>query len=204
MLEQNRPLEKSPFLVKGLVYQGACTYYEKNVPGGLAAVLRTLADPALAAFLQQPFAADEKYDVLPMVQISRAAAEVAAISEQRMVGENARWMAQRDIGGFLKMILHFSSPKIVATMLPMAAHQYFDFGSAEGKLVGPSALQAAQHGVPTKLAPWMMWAVMGFAPVALELAGAKSVRVQQVGELSITGKQAGFEICTLTWRILWT
>ncbi len=196
-------LGKSPFCTKGLVYLGAKEFYQNNIPGGLAAVYKGLADERLRAFFQQEFVDQFKYDILPLVPISAAAAAVAGTSPEDLVRSNARALAQRDINGIYSLFLRMSSPKMVATMLPKASLQYFSFGTAKGEMQGPTSLLAYQSGIPTDAAAWMMWAVQGFAPVALELAGAHLVTVLQQGNLVSEGSFQGYPVCKLTWRIQW-
>lgn len=49
----------------------------------------------------------------------------------------------------------------------------------------------------------MVWAVEGFAPVALELAGARDVRVASKGDLVGDGNRGGHETVSLKFTIGW-
>ena len=195
---------KSPFLAKGAVYAGAHDYYEEHVPGGFAAVCAALDDAALRAFVSQPFLTRSSYDVLPIIPLSRVAAGVAGLAHRDLVVGNARWLAERDIGGVLRVLLRLASPAQVAQRLPRATLHYFNFGAAEGRLVDRTTLDVKQTGIPTPLALWMVWAVDGFATVALELAGARSPKILMMGSAVRDGEKDGLETSTLSWRIRWS
>jgi hypothetical protein len=108
-------------------------------------------------------------------------ARAAGLDHRDQVIENARWMARRDIHGVYRLPLKLAAPERVAIKLPRVSMQYFSFGEAAGWLVGERAMEATQRGVPEALARWMIWAVEGFAPVALASAGARGARPRQVG-----------------------
>jgi hypothetical protein len=192
----------SGFLCKGLVYLGAFDFYERRIAGGKAAVAAALTDPALRAFAQHLFLASGKYDILPIVDISAAAASIAHVPHKELVIENAQWLARRDLKGVLKLLLKLTSPSSVAVRLPRVSMQYFSFGEAEGELQGERRMVARQRGVPAALTSWMMWAVEGFVPVVLGHAGAKTVRVHG-GRTTEDAPRAGAPTVTLEWELDW-
>ncbi len=194
--------EAATFRVKGLVYQGAREFYATAVIGGLDAVHAELRHPGLEAFWAQHFVPGGWYDILPIVEISRSAAHAAGVPHLRFVRDNAAWVARRDIGGVYRALLKLASPSLVATRLPRAALQYFDFGSAEGNVTG-NTLRAWQRGVPEPLGRWLIACVEGFAPVALGAAGAQNVVVR--AELpESAGEDRGQRVVNLAYEIRWT
>ena len=167
---------KPPFRAKGLVFLGARDFYAEHVPGGCEAVRASLP-PDLGAFFDQQFLSGGWYDVMPILPISAAAGRVAKEPHPRIVRENARWLAKRDLRGIYKLVVSMASVEMVAERLPDLSLRYFDFGSADGKMVGTTAFESTRCGIPASLADWFMFATSGFVPVALESAGAKEVRV---------------------------
>jgi hypothetical protein len=194
---------KSPFLVKGLVYNGAKDYYEGHVRGGLQAVFDQISSEPLRAFFEQRFLPSVKYDILPILPISHAAAQAQGIPQEQLVVDNARYLADQHINGIYKVLLKLSSPKRVASMLPRASIQYFDFGTARGQLLDNQTLRAIQTGVPSELASWMVWVVDGFAEVALVMAGASNVKVSLKDNPVKDGVVEGYETSALKWEIRW-
>jgi hypothetical protein len=205
MAAKDKTPGESPFKALGVVYTGARDYYETGaVPGGYAAVLPHIVDPALRKFAEQPFVYAGFYDALPIVGISQAAAMAAGLTHKELAVRNARWLAERDIGRVFRFLLQSLSPPQVALRLPKASMRFFQFGTAEASLIDDCMVEAKQTQVPTALALWMIWSVEGFAPVALEMAGATNVRVLMAGAPQRDGEVDGFETSTLLWRIRWS
>lgn len=171
----------SPFHAKGLVYGGAREFWERTVPGGCSAVRSAIAatgDAQLAGFLDQPFVASGLYDILPIIPLSAMAARLRGVPHAQHVRENAAWMAERDLRGVYRIILAVTSIEMVASRLGGLSMKYFDFGRAETSRVGDRVLESRRSGIPAQIAPWFIFAADGFVPVALKLAGAKSVRLR--------------------------
>jgi len=169
----------APFRAKGLVYQGALAFYDRTVAGGSSAVLEALLkmQPAagLAEFFAQPFVAGVWYDLMPILPLSEAAAHVAGMALQRLVRDNAAWLARRDLNGVYKAIISLASPEMVAKRLPALSLRYFDFGGNVEVATTAKSLSAVRTGIPNQLGDWFMHCTEGFVPVALALAGAVDV-----------------------------
>jgi hypothetical protein len=119
------------------------------------------------------------------------------------VRENAVWVAQRDLRGAYKIILAVASIEAVATRLGGLSMRYFDFGSAETRKTGPHEIESNRVGIPAALGAWFTWCAEGFIPVALKLAGAKSVDVHASSPRP-DGVAHGVPTVRLTFRIAWT
>lgn len=164
------------FNTKGLVFLGARQFYSEQVDGGCDAV-RAYLDPELATFFDQTFLSGAWYDVMPLLPISVAASRAARMPHSRMVRENAQWMAKRDLRGIYRLIVAVASAEMIVERLPALSLRYFDFGHADGKMVGDKSFETTRFGIPASLADWFVVATLGFVPYALGLAGAKDVRV---------------------------
>lgn len=191
----------SAFRCKGLVYQGAKRFYDARVPGGAKHVAGLITDEALRVFWEQPFLAGGWYDALPIVELSRVAAHAAGVPHTQLVKESARNVAERDVNGVYKVLLKLASPELVVKRLPRAALQYFDFGTTRDEQLEGKSYTAVQAGVPEILGSWMSTCFAGFAPVALELAGGRNVRVRSVA--SPARPRDGLDMVDLRVTILW-
>lgn len=174
------PIGESPFRARGLLFQGAIDYYDVAIPGGRAALLQSL-EPRLRAFSEQMFIPSAKFDALPVVPLSAAAAKLLGRPHLDLVRDNARWLAERDLRGVLKLLLGVLSAATVAQRLPRAALRYFDFGEGEAAMSAPNVCHGRQHAIPAFLAEWFAAAVEGFVPVVLQKAGARMPRVRTLG-----------------------
>jgi hypothetical protein len=184
---------------KGLVFHGARDFYDLFVPGGGSAVAACAAraNPELGSFFSAPKLAGGWYDVMPIVPLSRAASELLAVPHAQLVRDNAAWLARRDLHGVYRFLLRLASIESVAMRLPALSMRYFDFGGADGRMIGPNVMESSRFGIPAALVDWFQWAVEGFTPVALTLAGARQVKV-----LTAPPPRAG-AIVTLRFRISW-
>lgn len=185
---------------KGLVYVGARTFYAERIPGGIAAVDGALESDAARGFLQQHFIPGAWYDVEPLQALNAAAGRVARVSPFQLIRESARWQAHRDIHGVYRMLLRLATPDLVVTRLPRAAVQYFDFGVVSGEWASPGVYRAEARGIPAHLRLWFNAAIEGFAPVALETAGAKDVEVRALAPAA----EATPATMTLRYEFRWS
>jgi hypothetical protein len=190
------------FRAKGLVYHNACDFYEQQIPGGLRAVLGQLDEPELRTFLQQPFATDRWYDAIPIAPISLAAAKARRSTHAKLVRENAAWSAARDLQGPFRSVLRLGPIPMVAQYFPKLSMQFFDFGSAEARMLRDKTCEVAHLGVPASLASWFVWAVEGYVPVVLTLAGAKDIRVKAAPPRP-DGDVRGMPTMRLAFEIIW-
>jgi hypothetical protein len=191
----------APFQAIGMIYLGVREFCARRVPGGDDAISQRL--PAdVQRFWRQLFLANGKYDALPLLAITRAAAELAGMEQPDLVRENARFIAHRDIHGVYRLLLKIASPRQVALRMAKVSMRYFFFGAAESEPIGESAVLARQTGVPTVFADFLTWAAEGFATVALETAGASGVSVQRQAQVP-DGEVGGIETSTITWHMQW-
>jgi hypothetical protein len=171
------PSAAPPFRAKGLVYSAARDFYAEHIRGGCDAV-RAYLSPELAGFFDQQFLSGGWYDIMPILTISAAAARAATQPYSRIVRDNARWLAKRDLRGIYKVIVAVASIEMVVEKLPGLSLRYLDFGRAEGKMIGERVFESTRFGIPVPLADWFVFATNGFVPIALESAGAKNVHVR--------------------------
>ncbi len=169
---------ESPFRMKGLVYGAAKECYDELIPDGSAAVLAHMESGTLREFFGQTFLPGAWYDALPLVRVSAVAARVAGKTHAQLIRGNAAWVAARDVRGVYKFLLQLASADLVAQRLGRVSMQYFDFGGAEGSIIRPKVLESYRFGIPAPMAQWFIHAAEGFTPVALELTGARNVRVR--------------------------
>lgn len=200
------PAGESPFRVKGLVYQGLTEYFDAKISGGHSAVLahasREDTTGTLGRFLGTRFAPGTWYDALPLAPLTEAAARVHGKTQPRVVRDAAAFIARRDLLGVYKAMLSEAKPEAIAIRLPALSLRYFEFGAADGGLIGPQTLVARRSGVPEDLARWMVWAVEGYVPTALAMAGAIDVRVSANEPKRDSGP--GGATMQLEFRVAWT
>jgi uncharacterized protein (TIGR02265 family) len=193
---------EGPFHAKGLIYKGLVASTDARCPGGYAAVLARIDDERMKNFLTQNFLAASWYDVMPLLAFSKLAAQVANVPHVKYAHDGARFTANRDINGVHRFFLKLASPKLVADRLPRLMMQYFDFGRVEGVATGPRSYELSAHEIPEPIAQWLMLMIEGFVPVALQLAGAKSV-VAKIDPPEPDGSAKGVALVSTRLHLTW-
>jgi hypothetical protein len=196
----------STFRTKGLVYLGAIEFWDKVVPGGTEAVGRALVDaghPEVAALIETHFIPGAWYPVFPIVTCAVAAARLRSMQVGPHIRENAAWIARRDLRGVYRMILSVASVDAVAKRLGPLSMRYFDFGASETREVRPGVVESDRIGIPAALASWFVWCAEGFVPVALTMAGAKTVDVRSAAPVP-EGERSGIKTVRIRFEISWT
>lgn len=176
------------------------------MPGGTAAVRGALADAAqgdAARFLETRFVAGGWYSIMPIVPSAVAAARLRRMPVAQHVRENAAWVAQRDLRGVYRVLLTLSSVEAVAMRLGSLSMRYFDFGGAESRKTRTGAIESERVGIPAPLAAWFTWCAEGFVPVALKMAGAKTVEVRSAAPRP-DGSCRGVETVRIAFELVWT
>jgi hypothetical protein len=190
------------FRAKGLLYKGLVASTDARCPGGYSAVLARIEDGPLKDFLAQSFLAASLYDVMPLIAFSKMAAQVANVPHSKYARDGARFAANRDINGVHRFFLKLASPKLVADRLPRLMLQYFDFGRVESAALGPRSYEIVAHEIPEPVAHWLMLMIEGFVPVALQIAGAKSV-VAKIDTPEPDGSTKGVALVSTRLHLTW-
>jgi uncharacterized protein (TIGR02265 family) len=193
---------QSPFRVKGVTYRNFWDFVAERVPGGRAAVLEQLRDPALRAFAEQTFLPSSFYDTLPTVLMCQAAATVARLPSNEFVRELSRYSVERDTKGVYRFLLRLASPGMIMERTPAAARQYFNFVQASVEKVGPKSYRTRAHGIPEFLAQFYMTVTEAFLRHALTLAGARNVQ-NQWGRPEPDGDREGVPLVVVQRQMSW-
>ena len=202
----SNPQSASSFRAKGLVHLGAIDFWEATVPGGARAVRAALiaaGQEPCARFYEDRFVAGGWYPVMPVLPSAVAAARLRRKAVGDHVRENSAWLAERDLRGVYRVILSVVSVDAVANRLGGLSMRYFDFGAAETRAVEGGAIESSHVGIPAALGSWFNWCAEGFVPVALKMAGARSVEVRTSPPLP-DGSRDGVDIVRLRFEIRWT
>jgi hypothetical protein len=192
----------SPFRMKGHVYRGVLEHLDTVVPGGTYAVRTELRDSNVRAFFEQSFLPSGWYDILPSLPLVVTSARLAAIPFLQLARQVARAQAARDIHGIYRFVLKLSSPDMVISRMSRATAQYFDFGSTELKTLSQGHAILERTGVPAPLVGFYCGLTEGFVMVALEMTGAKDVKVRPSRPVR-DGERSGVETMTIPFDVRW-
>jgi len=197
------PAGSSPFHIKGTAYRGHIEYAEAHIPGGQAAIVAELKDPALRAFFGQPFLAATWYDMLPMLPLGAAAARLVGMPLDDFLRFRTRLQAESDMRGVYKVLLQFVTVESLALRIPRIAATYYDFGSADSRLVAPGHVESVRRGVPEFLLPWHNPVSETYMEKVISLGGGKSPSVK-VTQVERDGVAHGVRLSAVTFALRWT
>ncbi len=171
------PPGESPFRVKGISYKSFLEHMEVRAPGGAAAVIAALPDPALRAFFGQRFLVGSWYDILPIAPLHATAAKLLGMSEEAFGRMQSRYQADKDINGIYRILLKLASPAGLLQRMPALTAQYQDFSRSSVEMVDKKSARAVYEGMPRMLLPWYLPATEAYTVRVLECAGAKRPRM---------------------------
>jgi hypothetical protein len=197
------PVGTSPFRIKGTSYRGHLDYAEAQIPGGQAAIVAQVKDPALRAFLSQPFLASSWYDMLPMLPLGAAAARVVGMPLDEFLRYRSRLQAESDMRGVYKLLLQFVTVEALALRIPRIASTYYDFGSADARVVAPGHVESVRTGVPEFILPWHNPVSETYMERVISLGGGKNPSVK-VTDVAREGVAHGVRVATVTFALRWT
>ncbi|MEI8256152.1 MAG: hypothetical protein WCJ30_10825 [Deltaproteobacteria bacterium] len=192
----------SPFHVKGLVYIRTRGYFDAYVPGGFRALIESMPDPALRAFISQQFLAMRWYDALPVEPLVRAEAARTHQTVSAYLKKRAGWQAEEDIKSVYSLLLRIASPERVANHLPRLMSQIVDFGVLTVEPGPTGGVVMRMRGMPALLVPWYQGGFAAYAERALLLAGAKKV-AYDITVSPPSGEQAGVTLVDLVVSLRW-
>jgi hypothetical protein len=196
------PVGTSPFKIKGSVYAGLLSRYEKLVPGGLERVLQEIDDPETREFFSQKFLPNHWYDYLPNLLVDRAAIAASGRPAEEFLNEAATLHVESDLGGIYQALLFFSSPEAAMRRLPLINKQYFNFGHTEVQIVGKGVAETCISGWPDIIAPFYQLTASTFVHRLIELSGGKNPQGKWA-EPEIDGEKAGIKTFRLRARTTW-
>ena len=193
---------ESPFRVKGVLYLGTQTYFERNVRGGLQALLDVIEEAELRDFIGQHFLPSSRYDVMPVPALIVHEALAVGKSLEDYLDERTTWQATQDIHGVYRFLLKLASPELVVKRMPQVLVQMFEFPTAEMEMQGERDALVTFHRIPVPLEQWLRIGFSVYGRTALTLAGAKNVALD-FDRSSDEGTEAGLRMRTLRMNIRW-
>jgi serine/threonine-protein kinase len=196
------PPGQSPFHIKGLPYRGFVHLVGKTVPGGLDAFAAALDDPRLATFVQQPFLASARYDVLPLLPLFMALARVIQTPFETLVRETATAQVRYDARTAYQRVLSGASPAAITEKIGRFGAQYYDFGTFTGTNPEPGVTVIVHAGVPAYLQPWYLPMHVQYTLEVARLCGGTDVRVLS-SQTVPDGDKDGFPLVATTTALHW-
>jgi len=191
----------SPFLVKGLLYQGTRAYFDTCVEGGYPALLAALR-PKLRSFMEQPFIAGARYDVMLVPELIEVEASVARQRLPQYLQTRTAYQARQDLGGIYRLMVRVAPTPIVIKRVAVVMAQMFSFGSARVDKEAEGHLRVKFLGIPDPLVPWLEQCLRIYGTVALEIGCAGNASCE-AGPRSPSDAVRGYPTSSLCVDVKW-
>lgn len=172
-----RPPGQNPYRVKGHGLRARMAIYDRVVPGGSAAVLAALDDPAVRDYLSAPILAASWYDLFAHAALDRAAAGLRRMPAWESVASASAIQAKSDASGIYSLLLRLVSPHTLVRKLGAISAQYFDHGKIDAVKLEDRAARLTYGGIANQLYWWWTGIGEGYVRALFQIAGAKNARV---------------------------
>lgn len=194
---------KSPFRVKGILYEGTQSFFNKTVTEGMQLLISTIGPGPLADFIGQRFLPSSWYDVMPVPALIAFEARSLGMGLEEYLLHRTQWQANRDSGGVYRVLLKLVSPDYVMARLPKVLTQMFEFADYEIDVLGPKHRLISIKGVPRPLQQWFRFAIKVYAEHLIGRAGGKQPKVDLLRPRHESDR-GGLAIETLLYEIKWS
>jgi hypothetical protein len=193
---------ESPFRVKGTLFRGHLDWVVRKCPGGTAAMNAAFRDPRLASYFDQKFLASSWYDIIPVITSAYVVARLAKMTFPDFMRMRTRIQAEADLGGIYRLLLQLTSPVQLVTRYAAVQAQFFDFGTASGRLVERNHAEVEHRKVPAMFTDWFTNANEVYLELAVSRSGARNVRVA-TEPIVLAGDVHGVPAVDLKFSITW-
>lgn len=197
------PPGSSPFRIKGMAYRGIVQLIDHRTPGGLEAIEGLVDDDRIIGFLRQPFLAASWYDILPMLPISAAIAQLLAKPLEILAHEQGAQQARHDVETVYRTLFESINFDNAPVKLARFGRQYYDFGDCTATLVSPGHVELRRIGMPEFILRWFAPMHAAYAEQILRMKGATFVEATVQPPVP-TGARDGFPVVDLTTDLLWS
>jgi serine/threonine protein kinase len=197
------PPGSSPFRVKGMAYRGIVQLVERRTPGGFEGLEAHLDDPRIIEFLRQPFLAASWYDILPMVPISAAIAQLLDKPLEILGHEQGSQQARHDVETVYRGLFESTTFENVPAKLARFGRQYYDFGDCVATLVSPGHVELRRRGLPEFVLRWFAPMHAAYAEQILRMKGATFVEATILPAVP-AGTRDGFPLVDVATDLLWS
>ena len=194
------PAGTSPFHIKGLHYRSFMFHVSRTV--GTEAFVEKLEDESLVRFVNQPFLATRRYDVLPFVPLFATLARMLGAPFEALLRTSTAAQVRYDARTAYKLILDANRPEDIAERVGRFNTQIYDFGKFGAFVPEKNHVTIVFEEIPAYLEPWFAPMHVAYAVESLRLSGAANVVVlSHVAEKA--GARGGFPLRTYRTALRW-
>jgi serine/threonine protein kinase len=203
------PPGESPFQIKGNTYRGLA-HRAQALPRGLDTLCDAIADPAVREFIRQPFLASGRYDLLPVLPICVALADVLKVGLDELVRQGSATQAAYDIRTIFRSVIEVRPIDEVAERMARLGARFYGFGTFSER--SPLALTGARTaedevslvhaGVPAYVLPWYEPMIASYTATIAEALSGRKVSSSSY-EVTAREKRGAFTVVTGAVHVRW-
>jgi hypothetical protein len=197
------PPGESPFQLKGNTYRGL-VHRARVLPRGIDTLCDRIEDKAVREFLRQPFLASGLYDLLPVLPICVAFADVLALPLDELVRTGTAAQASYDAKTIFRTVLEVRPIEEVPERLARLGSRFYDFGTVSqpsrpllltGSRTAKDQVSLVHAGVPSYVLPWYEPMIESYTAAVGEMMTGRSVE-SCVYEVTSRAKSGPFPVVT--------
>jgi serine/threonine protein kinase len=202
------PPGRSPFQIKGNTYRGVVARAQA-LPRGLDGLCEKIADPEVRYFLRQPFLASGLYDLLPILPITVAFAEVLGIPLDELVRSGTTAQASYDARTIFRTVIEVRPIDEIPERLARIGARFYDSGAyskenralpLSGSRTGKNEVTLLHVGMPSYVLPWYEPMIAAYTTAIAEFVSGRSVEGTTF-EVTARAKNGPFPVVTSTLRV---
>jgi len=156
-----------------------------------------------APYFDQLFVVGGDYDLSPLARLFQVAARVRGLPVTDFIERRSRASAKADVHGMWKPLFNKSTPQGMAERLNVAFNRYFQPCEARNISVAPDRFEAELLKLPAPMAGVHVASTRGFVQAALEVAGAKDLRIE-MGKPAPDGNLKGVALVRTSFVLRWS
>lgn len=202
------PPGRSPFQIKGNTYRGVVARAQ-SLPRGLDGLCEKITDPEVRYFLRQPFLASSLYDLLPILPITFAFAELVGIPLDELVRSGTTAQAGYDARTIFRTVIEVRPIDEIPERLARIGARFYDSGTYSkenralpltGSRTGKNEVTLLHAGMPSYVLPWYEPMIAAYTTAIAEFVSGRSVEGTTF-EVTARGKNGPFPVVTSTLRV---
>jgi hypothetical protein len=176
----------------------------KILPQGIDSLCAAIEDRAVRDFIRQPFLASGVYDLLPIVPICFAFAELLRVPLDELVRSGTTAQAQYDARTIFRTVLDVRPIEEIPERLARLGARFYDFGtfSKENRVLPLTGSRTAKDqvtlvhdGVPSYVLPWYEPMIAAYTAAIAELMSGRAVEATTF-EVTARSKNGPFPVIT--------
>jgi len=195
------PAGQSPFHIRGLYYDRLLARV-RQMPGGIAALEKQIADDSVRKFAVQKFNWTTWYDAVPTMPICAAVARLTGEEFERSVRDATRIASLKLVPKIFRMVLSLSAVASTAGRITQQVMSTVDFVDLGDMKYEDGFAHGTGYRIPLIVAPHCSNLMLGFMEGFLEASGARNIDAKYT-TVTPDGQREGYDTVSIRFEFRW-